>query len=69
MADPDQPRMIRFAWFEVDKQTGDLRKNNLRFAQTASGSCHSTVCCTALVRPLSLSLYARNNHLDCGRIQ
>src|SRR5437660_10743146 len=26
MSDPDQPRIIRFGSFEVDKRTGELRK-------------------------------------------
>jgi len=30
MADPDQPRIIRFGSFEVDKRTGELRKNGSR---------------------------------------
>src|ERR1700687_2351491 len=30
MADPEQPRIIRFGWFEVDKRTGELRKNGSR---------------------------------------
>ena len=30
MADPEQPRIIRFGSFEVDKLTGELRKNGSR---------------------------------------
>ena len=30
MADPEQPRIIRFGSFEVDKRTGELRKNGSR---------------------------------------
>lgn len=30
MADPDQPRIIRFGLFELDKRTGELRKNGSR---------------------------------------
>src|SRR5882724_4510041 len=30
MADPDQPGIIRFGSFEVDKRTGELRKNGSR---------------------------------------
>jgi len=33
MADPDQARIIRFGSFEVDKRTGELRKNGSRIKQ------------------------------------
>jgi len=30
MAEPEQPRIIRFGSFEVDKRTGELRKRGSR---------------------------------------